>query len=131
MMKRTHLLMGLAVTLPFVNWNNATLVPISVVVSFAPDIEHVIGTKERGIMHSMLWLILMTTILLFINYELGFLCFLSYGSHLLLDSFTLKGIPLMYPITKRPFGIRLIKARGSEDMFMALMFLYLIAVAIQ
>jgi membrane-bound metal-dependent hydrolase YbcI (DUF457 family) len=131
MMKRTHLLMGLAVTLPFVNWNNATLVPISVVVSFAPDIEHVIGTKERGIMHSMFWLILMTTILLFINYELGFLCFLSYGSHLLLDSFTLKGIPLMYPITKRPFGIRLIKARGSEDMFMALMFLYLIAVAMQ
>lgn len=131
MMKRTHLLMGLAVTIPFVNWNNAMLVPISVVVSFAPDIEHVIGTKERGIMHSMLWLILMTTILLFINYELGFLCFLSYGSHLLLDSFTLKGIPLMYPITKRPFGIRLIKARGSEDMFMALMFLYLIAVAMQ
>lgn len=131
MMKRTHLLMGLAVTIPFVNWNNAMFVPISLVGTFAPDIEHIIGTEDRGIVHSLMALLLTTTMLLFINLDLGFLWFLSYSSHLLLDSFTLRGVPLFYPITKRPFGVRLIKGRGSEDMFMALMFLYLIAVVIQ
>jgi inner membrane protein len=126
MMKRTHMFMGIAATIPFINWDNAIVVPIALLGSIAADWDHLIGTKERTVTHSLLALAATSGILMILNYQLGLLWGMNYGLHLLLDSFTLAGVPLFYPFHKKYYGFKLIKTRGAEDMFVALLGLYLI-----
>lgn len=112
----------------------------SYIGSMIPDIDHpnsFIGKKfkiiswsvnktfkHRGFIHSPLFWLIYTIFTMFIsNYFQGFSQILYYQfclgssigflSHLLLDSLTLSGIPLLYPLSKKSF--RLAKFRTGKD----------------
>lgn len=53
--------------------------------------------EHRTIMHSLLGLLIFSTCILFIEKGATLAFMIGYGTHLLADSYTLKGIPLFYP----------------------------------
>ena len=124
--KKTHMLMGIAVTIPFVNWSNAILLPIAIIGSFAADLDCIVSLKHRGITHTLLALICSSGALSLMDYRLGLLWGINYATHLILDSFTTSGVPIIYPISKKHYGFRLFKTRGAEDLFTGLLALYFI-----
>lgn len=114
----------------------------AVLGSLLPDIDHrnsYIGRKlhiasfiisktlgHRSIVHTPLMIFAFTAVLYFLSMELTgtfritarlFITGLSAGmwSHLLLDMMTKRGIPLLYPITKKSFRIANFKAGGIGD----------------
>lgn len=131
MMKKTHMFAGIAATIPFVTWNNIIIVPIAVIGSFAADWDYYMGIKHRTATHSFLALIISSVVLAFFNIQLGLLWGLNYFTHLLLDSLTVTGVPLLYPMIKKSYGLRIFKTRGAEDFFLMLMLLYTIITMLQ
>lgn len=127
MMKRTHMFAGAAVTLPFINTSNILFFPIVVIGSFAADWDYKIGLKHRGITHTFIALLVTTSLFSIYNLRLGLLWALNYGMHLLLDSATVTGVPLLYPFKKKYYGFKLFKTRSSEDMFICLICIYLMS----
>ncbi|WML35644.1 metal-dependent hydrolase [Clostridium sp. OS1-26] len=127
MMKRTHMFAGAATTLPFINATNVMLLPIAIIGSFVADWDYRIGLKHRGITHTILALLITTGALSLYRLQLGLLWGLNYSTHLLLDSLTITGVPLLYPIKNKYYGFKLIKTRSSEDMFICLICIYLIS----
>jgi inner membrane protein len=105
-------------------------VAVALIATFLPDIDSrysVIGkrklnrilqffTKHRGIIHSLVFLILITLILLFILpvAALGF--FLGYGLHLFADSFTVNGITPFYPISRKKTNGFIVTGKISERL---------------
>lgn len=113
MLLRTHLLITLFFVLlffPFVDYPFLFL-GIALVSTYIPDIDlkYPVGRKtfflrplqgmfsHRGFLHSFIFLILITLgfVLFFPIMALPF--FLGYSSHLMSDSFTVKGIRPFYP----------------------------------
>lgn len=60
--------------------------------------------KHRGILHSFLFLILITSVFALFIPIVSLPFFLGYSSHLIADSFTVEGITPFYPIKKKVFG---------------------------
>lgn len=127
MMKRTYMFAGAAATLPFINATNVILLPIVIIGSFVADWDYRIGLKHRRITHTILALLITTGALSLYSLQLGLLWGLNYSTHLLLDSLTITGVPLLYPIRNKCYGFKLIKTRSSEDMFICLICIYLIS----
>lgn len=67
--------------------------------------------SHRGVLHSPVFLGFMATLALHQFGDLGnyFYLFVGYLSHILADSLTVSGIPMLYPLTKKKYGLRLIK----------------------
>jgi len=102
---------------------------VALLVTFVPDVDSKFSTlgkkkgfrilqffiKHRGMMHSFGFLILVTffLVLFFPIISLGF--FLGYSLHLFADSFTVRGIRLLYPLKKR-FKGKIKTGRRSETM---------------
>jgi inner membrane protein len=126
MMKRTHLLVGITATIPFINWSNAFIAPVAILGALFPDWDHIIGSKQRNIAHSAAALIMTSVPFAVLDLQLGLLWALNYSTHLILDSFTIMGVPLLYPFSNKYYGLKLLKTRGTEDMLIVLMFLYII-----
>jgi inner membrane protein len=75
--------------------------------SALPDFDLLVGIKHRTITHSLPCLIVLT-FLLKLFYPAGLLPFvIGYSSHLVADSFTKSGVPLLYPI-KYSFGVKIL-----------------------
>lgn len=127
MMKRTHMFAGAAATLPFINATNVLFLPIAIIGSFVADWDYKIGLKHRGITHTALALLITSSLFSIYSLQLGLLWALNYSMHLLLDSLTVTGVPLLYPIKNKTYGFKLIKTRSSEDMFICLICIYLIS----
>lgn len=71
-------------------------------ISLFPDIiDRLIG-RHRGIGHGIFWLIPFI-ILILLNFNMGMALAIGFLSHLLLDSFTAHGCPLLYPFRKTNF----------------------------
>ena len=115
MLLRTHLLITLFFGLlffPFVNYPLLFMV-VALVSTYIPDIDlkYPVGKKRfflkplqwmvshRGFLHSFVFLLLITLgfVLFFPLFALPF--FLGYASHLMADSFTVKGIRPFYPFS--------------------------------
>ena len=127
MMKKTHLAVGIAATLPFITRSNILLIPIALAGSVAADCDYKIGMKHRKITHTLLALSISSATLSIFKLNLGILWGLNYSTHLLLDSVTSKGIPLLYPVSKKNYGVKLFKTRRAEYELIALIALGMLA----
>ena len=78
--------------------------------------------------HSLLFLFISTLLLSIFSLNIGLIWFISYGLHLIADSFTKMGVPFLYPFNKTNYGFKLIRSGGAEDMLLFLFFLYIISV---
>ena len=124
MMKRTHVALGLAATLPIIRNNPTGL--LGILGATAPDLDYMFGVKHRTYTHSLIALVASTLPLILINRCIGLVWFISYGLHLVADSFTVMGVPFLYPWDKKKYGAKKIKTRSSEDWFiqmLAMMFI--------
>lgn len=132
MMKKTHVAISLAITIPIVKYLNIPYVNlIAVLGATAPDWDIIIpGIKHRTITHSLLISIISTALISSFNFSIGFIWFISYLSHLLSDSFTRMGVPLLYPFKKENYGFKLIRTGQSEDMFVCLLAIFIISLEI-
>lgn len=114
MQGKTHLVAGIT-TATLLSGGNPIAIGLSGLGSLLPDIDHSgsklgrrvpwIGKvlKHRGITHSLISLVLVTTA----NKWLG----LGYLTHLLLDMLTKQGVQLLYPL-KGMYGLKLISTGG-------------------
>jgi inner membrane protein len=119
MTKNTHLLVGAAVTIPFISWSNALIIPVALIGSIVPDIDFKFGIKHRTITHSLMCLLITSMAFLSVDVSLGILWLVNYSLHLFLDSLTLMGVPLFYPY-KKYYGFKICKTRGSLDYGLSL-----------
>lgn len=106
MTKQTHICIGILVSIPSIT---SPLGIVGLIGSIAPDIDikfKEYGIKHRNITHSFLLLVLTTIIIKKINLDIAHVWFVSYLSHLILDSFTKNGVKLLYPYRKS-FGLKL------------------------
>lgn len=130
MMKRTHIAIGVAATLPII-LNNPISV-IGVLGSVVPDWDYLLGIKHRTYTHSLLVLIISSISILIFNKWIAIVWFINFALHLAADSFTKMGIPFLYPWNKKYYGYKLIKTRGAEDYFiqaLAIAFIMFVYVA--
>ena len=71
-------------------------------VSVFPDIVDIIQGKHKGIGHSIFWLIPFF-IIGFFNFGISVALVIGFLSHILMDIFTFKGCPFLYPFSKMDF----------------------------
>jgi len=95
------------------------------------DKDRLIFLKHRGISHSFIALILTTLIIYCFNYPVSIIYGYNYLIHLILDSFTKTGVPLLLPFSKKYYGLKLIKTGGAEDLFICLITMYLIFIELK
>ena len=131
MLKKTHLAMGIATTITFITKDNMLIAPIALVGSIAPDWDIYLGMKHRTITHSLIALVGSSYLLYTLNEQLGVLWGINYLSHIVLDSLTKRGVPLLYPFKKSYQGIKLFKTGGAEDLFISLILIYIIVTIIK
>jgi len=96
--------------------------------SVFPDILDNLISEHRGYGHSIIWILLAMPILFF-NFTIGSGILIGLISHILLDSITTHGVPILYPIKKTNFTVlklnRRVKTGTNQDkaMFLALVFI--------
>ncbi len=123
-MKRTHVALGLAATIPIILKEPVAVVGI--LGSVVPDWDFYFGLKHRTITHSILFLTISTTIISVFNIPVALVWSINYGLHLFADSFTRMGTPYLYPWSRKYYGLKKIKTRGGEDYFIQLMAIFFI-----
>lgn len=125
MTRKTHIAVGLAATLPLLSLCPKISI-IGIVASTLPDIDIILKIKHRTITHSLLALLVSTVVVMALNFSIGVIFGLNYLIHLILDSFTNMGIPLLYPYLKKRYGPRLILTGGIEDICICLAAIFVI-----
>lgn len=128
MTRKTHIAVGIAATLPLLSVYPKIAI-IGIIGSVLPDIDimlGMLGIHHRTITHSLLALFLTTITVVTLNFNIGIIFGTNYLIHLILDSCTKMGIPLLYPFNKKYYGMKLIYTGGAEDLFICLLALSLI-----
>lgn len=129
MTRKTHIAVGLAVTLPLLNIFPQIAI-IGMVASIFPDINLAfLKIKRRTITHSVLAFFACTIFVMAINISVGILFGVNYLIHMVLDSFTNMGIPLFYPFVKRRYGPRLILTGSIVELYICLLCIFSISTA--
>ena len=137
MLIKTHLVIAISLVLivfSAVEYKAIFLATVFI-ATFLPDIDHAgsslgkrkifrivqLFTKHRGMLHSFTFLFLITIILVlfFKILSLGF--FLGYGTHLLVDSFSIDGIQPFFPFKKTVSGF--IRTGGKTELTIFVTFL--------
>ena len=116
MTKKTHLCVGIALTLPIVYTFFNPISFVGILGSIAPDWDLKLGIKHRTITHSLLSLIISTSIIYIFSSSIAIVFALNYLLHLILDSLTKMGVPFLYPFKNRYYGLKLIRTGGTEDL---------------
>ena len=134
MMGVTHMVVGAAAG--YLATQAVTGALVGGIAALLPDIDHP-GSKlgrrvpvlptvinklvgHRTLTHSILVLIILTGMLFFIApVFITIAFFVGYLSHLILDSFTVSGVPFLYPFKKRNYGLRFCYTQGIfEKVFL-------------
>lgn len=132
MMKKTHAAIGIAAAISLISYFNVPYISIiGVLGATFPDADLKFGIKHRTITHSILLLFISSAVICCINFEIGFIWFVSYLLHLIADSCTKMGVPFLYPFVKKNYGLKLIKTGEAEDIFIFILAVYLISVLIK
>lgn len=141
MMFKTHIVIGVFLTLvflPFINYK-LIFIPLVILSSLMPDIDSMnsylgrhwifrpiqIFIKHRDLLHSFSFIILLSSIFAFYLPVASFPLFLGYSGHLLADALTIEGIRPFWPLKDRIEGK--IKTGGK---FEDILFYFLIGVNI-
>ena len=120
MLTKTHLVITLFFVLILLGsiQNKILFIAVALISTLIPDIDSKFSSlgkkkvfrplqffiKHRGILHSFTFLIIVGGILLLFYPILAFPFFLGYGLHLFADSFTKRGVKLLYPLKKKFLG---------------------------
>jgi len=118
MMKRTHNAVAIAITVPLILAN-----PISVlglIGATAPDWDFYLGMVHRGVSHSFLALFLTSGFIYMFDSKIAVVWFISYLSHIFLDSLTVTGVPYLYPLNRHRWYFAKLKTRSGEDYLIQL-----------
>lgn len=118
MLGKTHMAIGVAATLPLLLKGDINVVhmTIGLLGATAPDIDQKINIKHRGFSHSIVAVGLTTAPIYYINKPTAIVWGTCYLSHILSDSFTKQGVPLLWP-TKHMYGLKLFKVNKKSDSF--------------
>lgn len=127
MIKRTHVALGVVSILPLISHVNLLYIPVGLIGAVFPDYDYKVGLKHRGITHTLLCLLITTGAMFIISPQLSLIWGICYLTHLAGDSITKTGIPAFYPVSKKYYGLKLIKTRGAEDLLILLICLYIIS----
>lgn len=125
MTKYTHILVATVLSSKLILANPITI--LGLVGSVVPDFDLKFGIKHRTITHSLLICGFTSLAILSFNYKIGTVYTISYISHLVLDSFTKTGVPLLYPFSTRYHGIKKVRTGDIFDISLSalsLIFLY-------
>lgn len=107
--------------------NKLVFISVALIATFIPDVDSKFSklgqrkifrplqffVKHRGILHSFIFLILITSFFVLFLPVVAFPLFLGYGIHLLADSFSREGIKPFYPFKKTSSGR--IKTGGKTE----------------
>lgn len=132
MLFRTHIAIAVFLILLFLSKieHKITFVLVLFAAAIIPDIDtrfSKIGKRKifrplqffvthRGVFHSFFFLIFITLILVLFLPIISLPFFLGYSSHIMLDTFTIEGVYLFYPLKKRIFGS--IKTGGKNEIIL-------------
>jgi len=72
---------------------------IAALISVLPDVVDRITERHRGMGHSLL-IIIPLSLLMVANFEVGVAAISAFISHIFFDIITVRGCPLLYPLTK-------------------------------
>ena len=133
MLIKTHLAIIVFFILLLISSVEDKLVFISValIATFIPDVDSKFSklgqrkifrplqffVKHRGILHSFIFLILITSFFVLFLPVVAFPLFLGYGIHLLVDSFSKEGIKPFYPFRKPSSGKLKTGGRTETSIF--------------
>lgn len=126
MTKRTHIAVGVAVTLPIILNYHPVISWVGIVGSIVPDFDFLFGIEHRTITHSLIAITISTIFIYLFNANVAAIFAINYCIHLVLDSFTIMGIPLLYPFDKKYYGLKLVRTGGTEDLLICLLAIYII-----
>ncbi|MBD7912338.1 MULTISPECIES: metal-dependent hydrolase [Clostridium] len=118
MIKRTHLAIGLAATIPLIMKNPISV--LGVLGAIAPDWDKYLRLKHRTITHSLVALGVSTVGLYHVNKSVALVWGICYASHLLADALTIKGVPFFYPYKKK-YGLKLLKTGDVKEYVIQLL----------
>lgn len=126
MIKKTHLAVGLAITLPIIYTSKDYISFIGILGAVAPDWDLKLGIKHRTITHSILMLCITSLPFFVYSFNIGIIWALNYFAHLALDSLTKMGVPLLYPFNSNYYGLKKLKTGKEYDLLICLMSIYII-----
>lgn len=128
MTRAFHALTGVVVTGALIYYTPVAVVPgvLGVFGSYAADYDGRLGLKHRGISHSLLAPFILGLIAFVFSPSFGIVFGINYLIHIVLDSFTVMGVPLLMPVSKKYFGLKLIRTGGEVEIFMLLALLWII-----
>lgn len=118
MMKRTHNAVAIAITIPLIIANPLSV--LGLIGATAPDWDFYLGMEHRGVSHSFLALTLTSGFIYIFDSKVALVWFISYLSHILLDSLTITGVPFLYPLVKQRCYLAKLKTRSGEDYLIQL-----------
>lgn len=117
MTRKTHVAIGMAVIVPLVlsfGINSITAL-LGLIGATAPDLDIKYRLGHRTITHSIIAIIVTTAIASILGEDFALVWCACYSSHIVADSFTKNGVPVFYPLSKRTFGLKLIRTGGVCD----------------
>jgi len=108
---KTHMVIGTLVSIPFIA---SPIGILGIIGSVSPDMDIKLGIKHRTITHSLLMLFFTSFLINKINGDIAIIWFISFLSHLILDSFTKSGVKFFYPC-KKSYGLKICKTGFLMD----------------
>jgi inner membrane protein len=124
MLKRTHMSAGLLVSLPLIMSDPISI--IGLLGTIAPDRLEFGAIEHRTVTHGLLFNAISTLIVSMFNYKIGMVWGICYLSHLIADSFTVTGIPFLYPFDKKYYGFRCLKVGSRAELCVQLLLVYVL-----
>ena len=137
MMIRTHLAIIIFFILLLINSveNKMVFISVALIATFLPDIDSKFSklgqrrifrplqffVRHRGILHSFIFLFLITLFFVLFLPVVAFPLFLGYSVHLLVDSFSKEGIKPFYPFKKNSSGS--LKTGGKVEISIFVIFI--------
>mgnify|MGYP000533553925 CR=1 FL=1 len=118
-MKKTHLAAGLLTWIllsSYLKLIDLNALFFSVFASLLPDFD--LRIKHRALLHNLFAMLALASLVLhYFGYLNAVFFTLAYFSHILLDSLTKVGVSLLYPFSKKRYGLRLFRNGSLFDKF--------------
>lgn len=144
MMGATHAAIGMAAGMALATYAGATptqvlfLGGVTALSALLPDVDHpqsilrrqlgfagkaaFFWLPHRGFTHTLIALALVSAITIyFLPFEIAFAFIIGYASHLLADSLTHSGVPLVWPVLAHKYTLHLMKTGGLLEWFIHLL----------
>ncbi|MGL5767642.1 MAG: metal-dependent hydrolase [Sarcina sp.] len=126
MKRKTHIRVGLipvafAYVLMPIKPPMFIVIALGIASTVLPDFDIIFGLKHRGITHSLAFAIALSVLVGgVLGFPSGLIWLVGYSSHIFLDSLTKMGVPMLYPVSSKMYGVRKLKTGGKLDNWILL-----------